>query len=1387
MAEETKSKFAKQAGKLAGYTAILVSVIILALFICFYLWFYVSRNEQKIYSRNFRALERVALNLQKRIPDYSKLAGTKVKAASEEIQKTGSNWNFEKFKKENSDVFDLCRISKSLDSKSKPVDKQFLIKEEEDIGGKYSDIMYVELNADETYLVFRKPFNGSGKAIELGISIDKYLPQLLKVDYFSSYALIKGNKTIYNNFGQLFDESKADSLLDHIAGLQTRRIRHVEITKTGYSLFTIPFSINNDNSFKLVGITLTKKLNAEKLYVPHSFVFVLVFLLLGVAVVFPFLKILLMSSHEKMKSTDIILSLFSLTFGMSLLFYVLFSQYQYREVDKKQFAKLQKSLAETISSSLLNDITRAQLQLVEVDEHLDSSQISYIGKAGKNDDQNKVKEFDVVWDENIDTNIYSNYKYVFWLDSSGTDNIPRFGDARPVPRGDYSDREYFNSVKNGHLWRWYDDRNYPFIMQPVRSWTDGEFRAVIAQPTLNTGLKADGKSLKLMLTAISSELPSVLSATLPFGYQFCVVDRNGEVWFHSDAERNLNENIIEECNRNEQLIAAIGTRTESIFFENYAGYQARFLVKPVDGFPLYVVVIMNEAQLMVKNINQFIISLSFIITLLLLSAIQIGILMLFSVRNSKLKVNRLRLDNLWPSRRRADIYRRITLLNVIFFGATFLAPLFSVFRSHPALIYCVCFLVCYASTTTYFAVCTTRYLITISALQQLRWFRIFSTLIPVFVFGMTLCSCDQDTILTGLGCLVASYGLVWFLFRKELRGVETGPMPDTDPKADTTKTVEAFSKMLVSWVLIASLLPVYLFCPLAFEFSSKALGRQHQVHWVQELSRQKAHSILINNDTRKYQVSGSDSIRTVYNVEGIYHTEFFSNDSNRNSGKSEFGIGEQSIAEWDLLPAFGANKTAAECNMFARFGSEDKSLYKWSDISEDTMQLNANLPVVAGKSKSSGIVLETEIPKFHIPGLNSDWPSAWPILFYLSIIMLLIGLYFVIAMFIRKIFMPDYLSGESGQQTKLLDGLSTSRPVLNVNEAGLRIFIVSLPNSGKNQYLKDESRFAAFNKKFVDFTMLEDTTRWQEELKKLDPIDPLNDLVICHHFEYRLSDATMNHKKFKCLEELYGKKAKNIIIVSTIHPSTFLNHVSKVAAESPSMATNISELIKDTNYYTWSALFSSFEIIYYPLNLSEGKDKVTKLRYNRIIESECRHGLFLQNLKKNYLEGLNPNTKIMSVEMAEEIYIRIQSLSFNYYLSLWNTLTQEEQYVLYDLAEDGLVNHKNFESLSRLHLKGVVVNDDRLRVMNKSFRNFILTEVKKGNPVYDDAARSRDSAWQKFRTPFYMIFITVMFFLFYTQQESFDTLTTVLSGFTVSLPILMKLWNFLPFGKGDKP
>src|SRR5204862_431339 len=43
----------------------------------------------------------------------------------------------------------------------------------------------------------------------------------------------------------------------------------------------------------------------------------------------------------------------------------------------------------------------------------------------------------------------------------------------------------------------------------------------------------------------------------------------------------------------------------------------------------------------------------------------------------------------------------------------------------------------------------------------------------------------------------------------------------------------------------------------------------------------------------------------------------------------------------------------------------------------------------------------------------------------------------------------------------------------------------------------------------------------------------------------------------------------------------------------------------------------------------------------------------------------------------DELVLQEQSVSHNFYTEIWESLSRDEKFILYDLAEDGLVNIKN--------------------------------------------------------------------------------------------------------------
>jgi len=280
------------------------------------------------------------------------------------------------------------------------------------------------------------------------------------------------------------------------------------------------------------------------------------------------------------------------------------------------------------------------------------------------------------------------------------------------------------------------------------------------------------------------------------------------------------------------------------------------------------------------------------------------------------------------------------------------------------------------------------------------------------------------------------------------------------------------------------------------------------------------------------------------------------------------------------------------------------------------------------------------------------------------------------------------------------------------------------------------------------------------------------------HFDDGLSSGPVNAKKFDLINELIWKDSKNIVITSVLHPLTFLFKNDKNRSNDDITFINI-----DDNFYNWNTLLGHFKTFYYPLKNQTGKsdpdNKVLQTIYN-----ECSHGYFLAGLENKLLADFA--SKEYSNRLRDEIISRVHFLASSYYHSIWNSLSLSEKYVLYDLSEDGLANGKNRSALNMLYNKGIIVQDSGglAQVMNYSFRSFIIEEAKRDSTVVNDTARAKDSAWSKFRVPVYLVIMATLFFVFYTQQEVFNKITTILASFTVAIPIIVRILSVVP---GSKP
>ncbi|CAN0279298.1 unnamed protein product, partial [Chrysoparadoxa australica] len=202
-------------------------------------------------------------------------------------------------------------------------------------------------------------------------------------------------------------------------------------------------------------------------------------------------------------------------------------------------------------------------------------------------------------------------------------------------------------------------------------------------------------------------------------------------------------------------------------------------------------------------------------------------------------------------------------------------------------------------------------------------------------------------------------------------------------------------------------------------------------------------------------------------------------------------------------------------------------------------------------------------------------------------------------------------------------------------------------------------------------------------------------------------------------EKLTIHHGHQLVISSNVHPSFITEFYEGKISNFDGNESVREEL--NCALETWRHVLGGFIIVHNPI---KENSKINSYLKPTWIKSEVFKQLFRMELNKgSFLPILLPGIKDYFVKLKanadgdeskidkEDIILRIQLLAESYYLGLWNTLSKEEKYIIYDLAKDRFVNMNNKNGIRRLLEKGLLVYENELRIMNESFTNFVLSII----------------------------------------------------------------------------
>ena len=132
-----------------------------------------------------------------------------------------------------------------------------------------------------------------------------------------------------------------------------------------------------------------------------------------------------------------------------------------------------------------------------------------------------------------------------------------------------------------------------------------------------------------------------------------------------------------------------------------------------------------------------------------------------------------------------------------------------------------------------------------------------------------------------------------------------------------------------------------------------------------------------------------------------------------------------------------------------------------------------------------------------------------------------------------------------------------------------------------------------------------------------------------------------------------------------------------------------------------------------------------------------------------------------NVSNPEELIVsKINMLAENYFDDLFNSCSPQEQYVLFDLAFDQIMNPKNEKAIFSLLQKGLLVKKCyKINFMNISFRRFVMSKLDKSTKAELEKKMGNESGtWQGYRATLIMVIIGLFVFIALANQDFLDNL-----------------------------
>ncbi|MGD1889480.1 MAG: cache domain-containing protein [Cyclobacteriaceae bacterium] len=1259
----------------------------------------------------------------------------------------------------------------------------------------------------------------------------------------------------------------------------------VQLASIDYRLFCTDFITTggSDNSrWTIYGLVTKDHFDSEKKRIAF---FNLVYLSLGLLLLLfsmPLMKLFFMSAIERLHRQDALLTppTFIVCSAIITLLFLVTAKYYLSDIPKLD--RRLSNLAQTIQQDFekeLGSIYQLTQQLPTLSIP-DSSKTVSISEALKKDGTNLP-----------DFKPYPFLRSIYWLNSEGkqkfeysmldTSSYAYHKDSL----FDFSSRDYYKVIQNGQGFPLVSQDTLSYL-QSIVSWTTGEPVSVFSLPLKDdTTILAQGNQASSVL-AISTVLHSVTDPVLPPGYSFSIINKDGLVLYHTDRQKNLQENLLQEVDYTPNLMSALASRSSITTDVTYYNRSFRAHLMPLPNVPWYIVTTYDKEYL--ESPYQYILTFCTlgIILVSAVSALQFLIITLLYHRTSKLKRMSMSFKWLWPYRQqatteqdesklkatRATRYMLVVALNLIY-GVLLLVynQISSVYLPQTIASFLIAIVLSYATTFAllkevkdrrYYLVLGISVLLsllilfaslrlTVSApvdasylllrisllalslvyvtivafrrttVESKASFRKWDTaLTSILIFGILLSavillnnsdSVEQNDQIIQQTYLWASLYLlalitnivgnnIHLLVAASSKSKKATSVWVSGPKFSSLKKLIAplahsqllvrhgYCLMIFSYLVLSSFLFIWFLFSKTYDYEKRIWTKFSLYQISQELEKrdERLRQIYrvndpafspVNEEYRRYQQAKPYA---------LYYRTLNFEDTLAQVGKTFGGTAFDTLVR-DLRPV--VTDLSAVTNGFVLHSGEG-----WHTTQSDTslhLAFSTN-PYFADQADTNGqLILRTKPPTFLSASFGN--PSVRHVSLLLGFLLILFITYWLLKFTLFRLFGVEVFRFQKVIQIDdALMEFERKNPEQRNNNKSPHKFIVSMPFAGAEDLYGSERN----NLIRIDFSRVLEDSAFPSVKDKVLELEEQN--VVLEHFSYGIDDQTTNQRRLVLLENLLAN-ANRVTIISKLTPMQITAKYEEII-ENAQTSSDVEEL--ETRVSRWKDILSSFVKLYYSKMVCERDRKrlspdstVKKLIFHEMGVNQA----YFQRMNGTMVEKWGKQAKDIKLTSAleavadqtdedikEEVLLKIQSMAQPFYFSLWNTCSKEEKYILYDLADDGFVNTKNKPVIMALMEKGLIFYDESFHIMNESFRNFILANIKPAEALKMEREARNNGRWSVYSTVILLLVVSLIFFVLFAHESIVNQFVALLAGITAAVPYLLRLVGLVGLSTGSR-